>query len=94
MRTPSQNETMRRKPILMPPAMIAKVDRIAAANKVSFAEVVRGAVDAFDGDLSKEDETLLEALAETMIQTTREVVEKIEAAEKMLDKTHDMLEAR
>ena len=94
MSTPARSETMRRKPILMPPAMIAKVDRIAAATQVSFAEVVRGAVDAFDGDLSKEDETLLEALAETMIQTTRNVIEKIEAAEKRLDKTHGILEAR
>ena len=94
MRTPAHNETMRRKPILMPPAMIEKVDRIAAANRVSFAEVVREAVDAFDGDLSKEDETLLEALAETMIQTTQEVVEKIDSVGKKLDETHDMLEAR
>ena len=94
MSTLSQNETMRRKPILMPPAMIAKVDRIAAANKVSFAEVVRGAVDAFDGDLSKEDETLLEALAETMIQTTREIVAKIDSTEKRLDETHNMLKVR
>jgi hypothetical protein len=94
MTTPVQNETMRRKPILMPPAMIEKVDRIAAANRVSFAAVVRDAVDAFNGDLSKEDETLLEALAETMIQTTRKVVEKIDSAGKKLDETHDMLEAR
>jgi hypothetical protein len=94
MKTPTQNEPMRRKPILMPPAMIEKVDRIAAANKVSFAAVVRGAVDAFDGDLSKEDETLLEALAETMTQTTRKVVKKIDSTGKRLDETHEMLEAR
>jgi competence protein ComGC len=85
---------MLRKPILMPPSMIEKVDKIANTRKVSFAEVVREAVDAFDGDLSMEDEALLETLADTMIKTTREVVEKIDAIEKRLDETHAMLEAK
>ncbi len=94
MTTPSQRETMLRKPILMPPSMIDKVDKIANERKVSFAEVVRKAVDAFDGDLSMEDEALLEALADTMIKTTREVVEKIDAIEKRLDETHAILETK
>ena len=46
-----QRETMQRNPVLMPPGMISKVDRIASDRKVSFAEVVRAAVDAFDIDL-------------------------------------------
>jgi len=33
-------------------------------------------------------------LADTMIKTTREVVEKIDAIEKRLDETHAMLEAK
>jgi len=94
MTTPAQRETMLRKPILMPPSMIDKVDKIANERKVSFAEVVREAVDAFDGDLSTEDEALLEALADTMIKTAREVVEKIDAIEKRLDETHAILEAK
>ncbi len=94
MTTSAQRETMLRKPILMPPSMIDKVDKIANERKVSFAEVVREAIDAFDGDLSMEDEALLEALADTMIKTTREVVEKIDAIEKQLDETHAMLEAK
>ena len=94
MTTPAQRETMLRKPILMPPSMIDKVDKIANERKVSFAEVVREAVDAFDGDLSTEDEALLEALADAMIKTAREVVEKIDAIEKRLDETHAMLEAK
>ncbi len=94
MTTPSQRETMLRKPILMPPSMIDKVDKIANERKVSFAEVVREAVDAFDGDLSMEDEALLEALADTMIKTAREVVEKIDAIEKRLDETHAILETK
>ena len=94
MTTSAQRETMLRKPILMPPSMIDKVDKIANERKVSFAEVVREAIDAFDGDLSMEDEALLEALADTMIKTTREVVEKIDAIEKRLDETHAILEAK
>ena len=94
MTTPAQRETMLRKPILMPPSMIDKVDKIANERKVSFAEVVREAVDAFDGDLSMEDEALVAVLADTMIKTTREVVGKIDAIEKRLDETHAMLEAK
>jgi chlorite dismutase len=94
MTTPAQRETMLRKPILMPPSMIDKVDKIANERKVSFAEVVREAVDAFDGDLSMEDEALLEALADVMIKTAREVVEKIDAIEKRLDETHAILETK
>ncbi len=94
MTTSAQRETMLRKPILMPPSMIDKVDKIANERKVSFAEVVREAIDAFDGDLSMQDEALLEALADTMIKTTREVVEKIDAIEKQLDETHAMLGAK
>jgi len=94
MGAPGQQETMQRKPILMPPGMIKKVDKIASDKKVSFAEVVRAAVDAFDGDLSIGDEALLEALADTMIKTTREVIKKIDEVEKKLDETHAILEAR
>ena len=90
---PVRQETMLRKPILMPPSMIDKVDKIAKDIKVSVAEVIREAVDAFDGDLSIENEALLEALADTMIKTTQEVVKKIDEVEKKLDETHAMLEA-
>lgn len=94
MTIPARHETMRRKPILMPPKMISKIDKIARGKKVSFAKVVREAVDAFNDDLSIENTALLEALAETMIKTTQEVVIKIDAVEKRLDETHAMLEAQ
>lgn len=94
MAAPARRETMQRKPILMSPRMISKIDKIARGKKVSFAEVVREAVDAFDSGLSQENIALLEALADTMIKTTQEVVEKIEAVEKRLDETHAMLEVR
>ena len=54
----------------------------------------REAGDAFDGDLSMADEAILETLADTIIKTTQEVVEKIDAIEKQLDETHAMLEAK
>ena len=94
MGTSARQETMLRKPILMPPSMIKKVDKIANNKKVSFAEVVREAVNAFDGGPDIENEALLEALTDIMIKTTQEVVKKIEEAEKRLDDTHAMLEAQ
>jgi len=94
MNIPSKSQTMQRKPILMPPAMIAKIDKIARSRNVSFAEVVREAVDVFDSDLSSEDTAILEALADTMIKTTQDVIKKIEAVEKKLDETHAILEGR
>ena len=59
MAIPAQRETMLRKPIRMPPSMIDKIDKIANEGKVSFAEVVREAVAAFDGDLSFVDEAIV-----------------------------------
>jgi hypothetical protein len=94
MATSARHETMLRKPILMPPQMISKVDKIARGKKVSFAEVVRDAVNAFDDEPAGESRALLEALAEVMIQTTDTIVKKIEAVEKRLDETHAILESR
>ena len=89
----AQRQTMLRKPIMMPPSMIEKVDRIAKERKVSFAEVVRDAVNAFGGQANSEDEIILDALADTMIQTTERLLHKIDDLEKRLDETHDILEA-
>ncbi len=85
--------TMLRKPILMPPGMVKKVDEIAKRKKVSFANVVREAVNAFDGQ-DTDDTAMLEVLADTMLTTTQEVVKKIEQIEQKLDDTHAMLEAK
>lgn len=89
-----QHETMLRKPILMPPSMIKKVDRIAKRKKVSFAEVVREAVEAFGEKPSSEDERILDALADTMIETTRNLMKRMDELEKRLDSTHDLLESK
>jgi len=93
MSTVEQNETMLRKPILMPPSMINKVDQIAKRKNVSFAEVVREAVNAFGGEDAVEDELILEALADTMIQTTQTLIARMNNIEKRLDDTHAILEA-
>ena len=90
----AQRETMLRKPILMPPGMIEKVDKIAKQKKISFAKVVREAVNAFDSEASEHDTKILDALADTMIKTTQEVVKKMEKIEEQLDATHAMLEAQ
>ena len=89
-----RQEAMRRKPILMPPEMIQKVDGIAKRKKVSFAEVVRDAVAAFDEGAASEEDELLEALADTMIETTKTLTRRIEELEKKLDETHAILEVR
>jgi len=87
MNTQSQHETMLRKPILMPPSMIKKVDSIAKSKKVSFAEVVREAVNAFGGKPTSEDEHVLDALADTMIKTTEDLIKRMDEIEKRLDST-------
>jgi ribosome recycling factor len=94
MSTQAQHETMLRKPILMPPSMIKKVNGIAKQKKVSFAEVVREAVNAFSEKPSSEDELILDALAETMVQTTENLIKKMDEIEKRLDETHALVEVQ
>jgi metal-responsive CopG/Arc/MetJ family transcriptional regulator len=86
-----QQEAMIRKPILMPKDLVAKVDTIAKAKKVSFAEVVRDAVEAYDLDLTSEESKLLEALVDTYIKSTKETIEKIDRLMARMDETHEKL---
>lgn len=90
----ARREPMQRKPILMPPSMIKRVDSIAKSQHVSFAEVVREAVNAFGDKPAAEDEAILEALADTMIRTTHDLIEKMDTIEKRLNATHALLEAQ
>ena len=94
MSTTARQEPMQRKPIMMPPSMIKRVDSIAKSSRVSFAEVVREAVNAFDGKPTPGDEAILEALADTMIKTTQDLIEKMDVIEKRLDATHTLLQAQ
>ncbi len=90
----ARQETMLRKPILMPPSMIKKIDIIAKEKNVSFAEVVREAVDSFGGMETSEDRYILDALASTMIKTTENLIKRMDEIEKRLDGTHALLEAQ
>lgn len=89
----ARQEAMKRKPILMPPSMIKRVDKIAKKKKVSFAEVVREAVNAFDSELSESDADILEALADTLLETVKGTIKRMGEVEKKLDSTHKVLEA-
>lgn len=91
---PARKEAMQRKPILMPPDMIRKVDKIAKSKNASFAGVVREAVNAFDGETSSNDTDILEALADTMIDTVKGTIDRIDEVEKKMDATHKILEAQ
>jgi len=92
MNATARQEPMQRKPILMPPGMIKNVNIIAKTRNVSFAEVVREAVRVFADQPTQDDEALLEALAKTMIETTKTLSKRIDELEKQLDKTHAILE--
>ncbi len=89
-----RQEAMQRKQILMPAGMIMKVDRIAKKNKVSFAGVVREAVDAFDSMMSNNEAAVLDALAETMIDGVKDTIDRINEVEEKLDATHRILRVR
>ncbi len=93
MGTPARQEAMLRKPILMPLKMIQKIDIIAKNKNASFAQIVREAIDSFDGETSGDDAKILDALADTMIKTTQEVVKKMKTIENRLDSTHTTLDA-
>lgn len=84
-------EAMIRKPILMPKNLVAKVDKIAKAKKVSFAKVVRDMVDTYSEDETPEESRMLEAMLDKAIESTYASVRKIETLEKRLDETHEML---
>ncbi len=70
------------------------MDSIAKNKNVSFAEVVREAVNAFDGDDTSDDVIILEALADTMIGTVEGTIDRLNDVEKKLDATHKILEAQ
>ncbi len=91
MNTAGKTEPMQRKPILMPPSMITKVDAIAKDKQVSFAEVVREAIRSFSESPTADEEFLLEKLADAMIQTTEDIAKQIDVLGKRLDETHRLL---
>ena len=87
----AQQTSMMRKQILMPPMMAERVQRIAKEKGVSFGEIVRDAVDAFDETLSQEDAALLEAMADNLIATTNETIKRVDELMRRMDETHAMV---
>jgi predicted DNA-binding protein len=87
----AQQPSMMRKQILMPPMMAERVQKIAKNRGVSFGEVVRDAVDAFDETISQEDAALLDAMADNLISTTNDTIERIDELMKRMDETHAMV---
>lgn len=93
------DERMARKPILMPPSMIKRVEQIAAHasqqenRTVSFAEIVRRALEAYDPQVEEDDDdAALEALAAALCESNQATIAHLEDLEKKLDETHGQLE--
>ncbi len=92
-----KDEAMVRKPILMPPTLILKIEKIAeTASKfesrtVSFAEVVRRALNNYDPALDGSDEEMIEALLDGVIKSTKETVMTVHKLNKKLDKSYKEL---
>lgn len=87
----ARQESMLRKQILMPPLMADRVQKIAKARGVSFGEVIRDAVDAFDEALSQKDAALLDAMADALIASTQETIARIDSLMQRMDETHAMV---
>lgn len=85
-------QSMMRKQVLMPPLMADRVKKIARARGVSFGEVIRDAVDAFDETLSQEDTALLDTMADALIKSTNETIARIDRLMHRMDETHAIME--
>ena len=84
-RTPISSERMERKPILMPPSLIRHGEALAAKSKVSFAELVRRALRAYDP--VSDDEAMLDGMVKTMHASVKEARAAVAAARKEIAKT-------
>lgn len=83
---------MERKPVMMPPSLIRHGEELAAAAGVSFGEIVRRALKAYEPETSAAEDGTLEALAEALIQSTHETIGYVDRVECQLDETHAELE--
>ena len=85
---------MERKPIMMPPSLIKRTEKIASEAGVSFAEIVRRALLSYDPQSSGEHEATLEALADALITSTKDTLAYLDRVERQLDETHAQLKQR
>jgi hypothetical protein len=89
--TAARQPSMIRKQILMPSVMAERIQKIARGRGVSFDEVLRDAVDAFDETISREDAALLDTLADNLIATTNETIKRVDELMKRMDETHALV---
>ncbi len=88
---------MVRKPILMPQALISRVEKVAttaskAENRtVSFAEIVRRAITNYKPNTNNDDDKMLEALLDGVIKSTNDTVKIVRKLNKKLDKSYKEL---
>ncbi len=86
--------TMTRKPIMMTPSQIKLVEALSkrASEKekrtVSFAEIVRRAVDAYEAS-GDDDEELVNTLLDEIIHVTEETVREVKKLNQKLDQSND-----
>ena len=86
----SATATKIRKPIMMAPSQIKLVDNLSKKasqqekRNVSFAEIVRRAVDAYELS-GNDDEALLNSLLDEIIKTTEETVRGVRELNRKLD---------
>ncbi len=86
----SATATKIRKPIMMAPSQIKLVENLSKKasqqekRTVSFAEIVRRAVDAYELS-GNDDEELLNSLLDEIIQTTEETVREVRKLNQKLD---------
>lgn len=85
---------MHRKHIMMSMDMIARVDMIAKEKNVSFAEVIRNAVDDYEETISKDDEALLCKLIDEAVKMTEDTAAKVDEVVRSMNETFDYLEAQ
>ena len=83
---------MVRKPVLMPPVLVGHVEQLAKrASKeekrpVSFAEIVRRAVNDYRPDNTDGDE-IIETVLDEIIASTRETINEVRRLNRKLDKS-------
>ncbi len=86
----SATATKIRKPIMMAPSQIKLVENLSKKaseeekRNVSFAEIVRRAVDAYELS-GNDDEELLNSLLDEIIHTTEETVRQVRQLNQKLD---------
>ncbi|MGI9303565.1 MAG: hypothetical protein ACR2RB_12810 [Gammaproteobacteria bacterium] len=84
-------ERKERKHVLMEPSLIRRAEALAAKDEISFGEIVRRALLAYDPEAADDDATL-EALAEALIVSQKETIAYLDQLDRKLDNTHARLQ--